>query len=136
MNSPRQRVCLLGYVVERADAERLDFMSGSFDAVICECAFCTFSDKSAAATEFARVLRPGGRVGLSDITRGPALPKELDGLLARIACIADAQPIEGYQGYLRAAGLNVNYLEKHDEALGGMIQKARGKLLGAEILTG
>jgi ubiquinone/menaquinone biosynthesis C-methylase UbiE len=31
-------------------------VDASFDAVICECAFCTFPDKSAAAREFARVL--------------------------------------------------------------------------------
>jgi arsenite methyltransferase len=121
---------------ERGDAERLRFMNGAFDAVICECAFCTFPDKSAGASEFARVLRPGGRVGLSDITRGPVLPQELDGLLARIACIADAQSTEGYQAYLRAAGFDANFVERHDEALGEMIRQVRGKLLGAEILTG
>jgi hypothetical protein len=37
--------------------------------------------------------RGGGQVGLSDLTRGSVLPKELDGLLAWIACIADAQPV-------------------------------------------
>jgi ubiquinone/menaquinone biosynthesis C-methylase UbiE len=121
---------------ERADAERLGFMAESFDAVICECAFCTFPDKSAGASEFARVLRLGGRVGLSDITRGPNLPQELDGLLARIACIADAQPTERYQTYLRSAGLDSNSVELHNEALTEMIQQVRNRLLGAEILTG
>jgi hypothetical protein len=29
-----------------------------FDAVLCECAFCTFPDKPTAATELARLLRP------------------------------------------------------------------------------
>jgi len=58
----------------RGDAERLPFDDASFDAVLCECAFCTFPDKRAAASEFARVLRPGGRVGLSDLTRVGAVP--------------------------------------------------------------
>jgi arsenite methyltransferase len=114
---------------ERADAERLGFMTGAFDAVICECAFCTFPGKSAAASEF-------GRVGLSDTTRGPNLPRELDGSLAHIACIADAQPTERYQAYLRSAGLDPNFVELHNEALTEMIQQVRGRLLGAEILTG
>jgi ubiquinone/menaquinone biosynthesis C-methylase UbiE len=121
---------------KRADAERLPFTSESFDAVICECAFCTFPDKSAAAREFARVLGPGGQVGLSDITRAPSLPRELDGLLAHIACIADAQPVEGYQAYLREAGLRVSVVEKHDEALLEMVQQVRGKLLAAEVMVG
>jgi len=51
------------------DAERLPFGDSRFDAVICECAFCTFPDKPAAAAELARALRPGGVVGLADLVR-------------------------------------------------------------------
>jgi SAM-dependent methyltransferase len=36
---------------KHADAERLPFEDGFFDAVICECAFCTFPDKPSAAGE-------------------------------------------------------------------------------------
>ncbi|MGH8827419.1 MAG: class I SAM-dependent methyltransferase, partial [Jiangellaceae bacterium] len=50
------------------DAEALPLEDGRYDAVICECALCTFPDKATAAREMARVLRPGGRVGISDIT--------------------------------------------------------------------
>ena len=57
---------------EQGDAERLTLDDGQFDAVICECAFCTFPDKRAAAAEFARVLKPGGTVGLTDLTRSGA----------------------------------------------------------------
>ncbi len=63
------------------DAERLPVAESSFDAIICECAFCTFPDKPTAANEFSRVLRSGGGIGLSDLTRGSVLPKELDGCL-------------------------------------------------------
>lgn len=127
---------LTGVDCERADAEGLPFPNSSFDAIVCECAFCTFPDKSAAAREFARILRPGGQVGLSDLTRAPVLPPELDGLLAHIACIADALPIGGYEAYLREAGLRVSTVEKHNEALHEMVQQVRGKLLGAEVMVG
>jgi arsenite methyltransferase len=103
---------------------------------VCECAFCTFPDKAAAAHELARVLRPGGRVGISDLTRGAALPKELDTLLAWIACIADAQPVESYAGWFRSAGLVPQTTEFHDDALSEMVNEVRSKLLGVEILTG
>lgn len=120
----------------KGDAERLAVADSSFDAIICECAFCTFPDKPAAANEFARALRSGGGIGLSDLTRGPVLPKELDGLLAWIACIADAQPLDSYTQYLRCAGFRVKQTESHDEALLEMVNQVRMKLLGAEIMAG
>ncbi|MGH9563945.1 MAG: class I SAM-dependent methyltransferase, partial [Terracidiphilus sp.] len=121
---------------ERADSELLPFPDGSYDAVICECAFCTFPNKTTAANEFVRVLRARGQVGLSDLTRSPVLSGQLDGLLARIACVADAQPIEGYEAYLEQAGLRVSQVEKHDDALQEMVQQIRGKLFGAEVMVG
>lgn len=120
---------------EQGDAERLRFEGAAFDAVICECAFCTFPDKPAAAREFARVLRPGGRVGLSDLTRAGPLPPELEGLLAWIACLADAQPPERYVSYLAGAGFTVAQIEAHDAALGQLVKEVQGKLLGAEVLV-
>jgi arsenite methyltransferase len=120
----------------RADAEQLDaFADASFDAVVCECAFCTFPDKQAAAAEIARVLVPGGRIGLSDLTRSGLLPPELDGLLAWVACIGDALPIDGYVGHFETAGLNVERVEPHDEALAEMVKQIRGRLVGAQLLT-
>ncbi len=121
---------------EHGDAECLAFPNRSFDAIICECAYCTFPNKAAAAREFARVLRPGGRVGLSDLTRGPVLPKELDSLLAWIACITDAQPVDTYANYLRSAAFELDKVELHDQALTEMVQEIRLKLLSAEVLVG
>lgn len=117
------------------DAEQLPLPSASFDAVLCECAFCTFPDKPLAASEFARVLRLGGRVGLSDLTRSGAIPDDLQGLLAWIACIADAQPLDEYARYLAEAGLRVDLVEPHDDALHALARDIQGKLLGAELLV-
>jgi arsenite methyltransferase len=117
------------------DAEHLDFPDGSFDAVVCECAFCTFPDKRAAASEFARVLRPGGRVGISDLTRSGPLPRDLEGLLAWIACIADARPVEEYAGYLEGAEFDVTTIEAHNNALAEMARDVQGRLLGIEIMV-
>ena len=121
---------------ELGDAEALPFADASFDAVVCECAFCTFPNKTQAAIEFARVLRPDGRVGLSDLTRGESLPKELDSLFGWIVCIADAQPVKRYVEYLRSAELEVGTPEQHDAALVETVQQIGMKLLSAEVLAG
>lgn len=128
----------LGHLVrfQQADAECLPFSDATFDAIVCECAFCVFPDKSRAAREFARVLAEGGRLGLSDLTRGPELPRELHSLLGWIACIADAQPVEIYHQYLNSAELVVSLTEFHDEALIDMVRRIQSKLLVAEIMAG
>lgn len=120
---------------EQGDAENLPAPAASFDVVLCECAFCTFPQKAMAASEFVRVLRPGGRVGLSDLTRKGDIPADLQGLLAWIACIADAQPLEDYVHYLTEAGLTVQRVEQHDDALSDMVRNIKGKLLGTELLV-
>jgi ubiquinone/menaquinone biosynthesis C-methylase UbiE len=120
---------------KQGDAERLPFEDGSFDALICECAFCTFPTKAQAAAEFARVLRPGGRIGLSDLTRSGPLPPELDTLIAWVACVADAQPVEKYRSILSEAGFSTDKVEIHDEALAELIDEIRGKLFVAELMA-
>ncbi|MEV1050167.1 methyltransferase domain-containing protein [Streptomyces sp. NPDC049887] len=111
------------------DAEHLPYPDGVFDAVVCECALCTFPDKTRAATEFARVLRPGGRLGITDVTVDPdRLPPELTGLGARIACIADARPLEDYTGILAGAGLRTLRSERADQAMVRMIDQIEARL--------
>ncbi|MFE3328899.1 class I SAM-dependent methyltransferase [Streptomyces sp. NPDC059176] len=111
------------------DAEHLPYPEGAFDVVVCECALCTFPDKGRAAAEFARVLRPGGRLGITDVTVDPArLPPELTGLAARIACIADARPLTEYREILAGAGLHILRTEQHDQAVSRMIDQIEARL--------
>ena len=119
---------------ELGDSERLPFRDGTFDALICECSFCTFPDKRSAAHEFARVLKAGGRVGLSDVTLNGPLPPELTGLLAHIVCIADALPLDRYAALVQEAGFGIDRVEMHTEALTSMVRNARARLLGAEMI--
>jgi hypothetical protein len=117
------------------DAERLPFDDGAFDAVVCECAFCTFPDKATAAAECARVLRPGGRIGITDVTLDPArLDPELANLAGYVACIADARPATEYAALLAAAGLSVVISEPHDDALARMIDVIEGRIRALSML--
>ena len=118
-----------------ADAEKLPFPDASFDAIVCECAFCTFPDKHVAAGEFNRILRPRGQVGLSDLTRDGTLAPELESLMSWIACIADAQPLSDYAALLSSAAFIVTTTEKHDVALADFVGQIRTQLLAAEVMA-
>jgi SAM-dependent methyltransferase len=119
----------------QGDAERLPLPRADFDAVVCECAFCIFPDKLAATTEFARVLRPDGRLGLADLTREGPLPEALDSLLAWIACLGDARPLAEYRTLLCACGFGEPLVERHDEALMALAGEVRGRLLDGGLLS-
>jgi arsenite methyltransferase len=111
------------------DAEQLPYPDGVFDAVVCECALCTFPDKAQAAAEFARVLKPGGRLGITDVTAtADRLPAEPTGLAARVACVADARPLTEYTEILAAAGLRTLRTERHDHAMTRMINQIEARL--------
>ena len=124
------------------DAEQLPLADQSVDAVVCECALCTFPDKAAAASEMARILKPGGRVGITDVTLDPRrLDTELASLAGWVACIADAQPVADYCDHLERAGLQVTLAEAHDQALAKMIETIDARLvafrmIGAPALAG
>lgn len=131
------RLGLAGRVTfEVGDAERLPLDDASVDAVICECAFCTFPDKRAAAHEFARVLKPGGRVGLSDVTRTPGPAGELADLMAWVACLADARPANAYAALLGEAGFVNVAMENHDSVLLEMIRDIGSRLFAVDVLRG
>jgi arsenite methyltransferase len=121
---------------EVGDVEQLPLDAASVDAIVCECAFCTFPDKPRAAREFARVLKPGGRVGLSDITRAAGPPGELADLMAWIACLADARPAVSYAAWLTDAGLTDVMVEPHDHVLLEMIRGIGARLFATEVLAG
>ena len=112
------------------DAEQLPLPDASFDAIVCECAFCTFPNKPTAARELARVLRPGGRLGITDVALDPTrLDDELRSMAGWVACLADARPLEEYVRLLEAEGLRVTLTEHHDEALGRMIEQIDARLI-------
>jgi arsenite methyltransferase len=120
----------------RGDVEALPLEDRSVDGVLCECALCTFPNKQAAAGEFARVLRPGARLALSDLTARPEqLPASLASLQAWVACIADARPLDDIAALLEQAGLVVEQAEAHDHALADLLDRIEARLQVAAMLA-
>ncbi|KAA8957720.1 class I SAM-dependent methyltransferase, partial [Mycobacterium sp.] len=120
--------------VQHGDAEHLPLPDNAFDALVCECSLCTFPDKCAAARQFARILRPGGLAGITDVTITDAgLPAELTTLAAWVACIADARSVADYTGILASAGLHVRHTQAHDDALLKMIERIDARITALRI---
>lgn len=90
-----------------AAIDRLPLKNASVDCVISNCVINLASDKPAVFREIARVLRPGGRLAISDIALKQPIPPELgSNIAAYIGCIAGAVPIAEYERQLCAAGFS------------------------------
>jgi arsenite methyltransferase len=85
--------------------EDLPVLDDSVDVVISNCVINLSPDKPRVFREVFRVLKPGGRVAVSDIvTRGP-LPESLrKDMQAWGACVSGALDVDDYTGALEAAG--------------------------------
>jgi arsenite methyltransferase len=98
-----------------ATIDRLPLPNATVDCVISNCVINLAVDKHAVFREIARVLKPGGRLAVSDIALKKCLPPEVGkDMLAYIGCIAGAIPIEEYrQGLLDAGFSAVEIVDSH-----------------------
>lgn len=90
-----------------ANIDRMPLEDNSADVVISNCVINLAPDKPAVLREIVRVLKPGGRVAISDIALKRPLPDEIaKDLMAYVGCIAGALLIEDYRRQLIEAGLS------------------------------
>jgi arsenite methyltransferase len=90
-----------------ASIDKLPLPAASVDCVISNCVINLAADKQAVFREIARVLKPGGRLAVSDIALKKPLPPEVGSdLMAYVGCIAGAILIEDYQSGLANAGFS------------------------------
>jgi SAM-dependent methyltransferase len=91
----------------QATIDNLPLPDASVDCVISNCVINLAPNKPAVFREIARVLKPGGRLAVSDIALKRPLPLEVgESLMAYVGCIAGAIPIEDYKAGLAAAGFS------------------------------
>ena len=100
---------------ESAGAKNVEFLKGeiehiplpdnSVDVIISNCVINLSADKDAVLREAFRVLRPGGRLAVSDVvTRGQMPPEIRKSVLLWVGCIAGALEETEYRNKLTAAG--------------------------------
>src|SRR5438034_4202390 len=87
--------------------EDVPLPADSVDVVISNCVVNLSTDKAAVLTEIARVLKPGGRIGISDVVAEDRLaPAERAARGSYVGCIAGALSKGEYEEGLRAAGFD------------------------------
>jgi SAM-dependent methyltransferase len=99
----------------KAGAENVEFLKGEIesiplpdntvDVIISNCVINLSADKDRVLGEAFRVLKPGGRLAVSDVmTRGEIAPEVRQSVLLWVGCIAGALDEKEYRGKLAAAG--------------------------------
>jgi arsenite methyltransferase len=95
----------------KARIDALPLPDASADCIISNCVINLAPDKDAVFREMYRVLKPGGRVAVSDIALKRDLPEDLArDLMALVGCIAGAIHIKAYEDGLRAAGFHAVHI--------------------------
>jgi arsenite methyltransferase len=88
------------------EIEHLPVESGTIDCVISNCVLNLVPDKARAFAEIARVLKPGGRLCVSDIVATGELPQAIrEAAALYVGCVAGAVPLADYLRLVAAAGL-------------------------------
>jgi arsenite methyltransferase len=113
----------------RGVIEDVPLPSDSVDVVISNCVVNLSVDKAAVFAELARVLKPGGRIGISDVVAEDRLtPAERAGRGSYVGCIAGALSKREYEAGLDAAGfehVSVEFTHEVADGMHGAIVKGR-----------
>ena len=121
----------------RGHIEAIPLPAASVDVVISNCVVNLAADKPAVFREIARVLRPGGRIGITDIVADDSLsPERRAELGTYTGCIAGALTFSEFRTGLEAEGLeDVSLTVTHPVADGmySVIVKARKR---SDVATG
>jgi arsenite methyltransferase len=108
--------------------EQVPLPAESVDVVISNCVINLSVDKAAVLAEIARVLKPGGRIGISDVVAEDRLsPAERAERGSFVGCIAGALSRSEYEAGLEAAGfddISVEFTHEVADGLHGAIVKA------------
>jgi ubiquinone/menaquinone biosynthesis C-methylase UbiE len=109
--------------------EQIPLPASSVDVVISNCVINLSTDKPAVLAEISRVLRPGGRLGISDIVAEDTLTSDQRAERGSyVGCIAGALSRAEYEAGLEAAGfeqISVAFTHEVADGMHGAIVKAR-----------
>jgi SAM-dependent methyltransferase len=132
-----RRVAASNVEFRLGEIEHLPVPDGSIDVVLSNCVINLSPDKAAVFREAFRVLRPGGRLAISDVVATAVMPDALaQSLEALTGCVAGAASVETVRALLAEAGfVDVSVEPRPDSAatLGACMPGAEGYVASATI---
>jgi SAM-dependent methyltransferase len=118
----RQRSGLDNVEFRLGEIERLPVADASVDVVISNCVINLSPDKPQVWREIARVLRPGGRVAVSDLAQLKPLPPSVVAMVeALVGCVAGAALVADTEQMAREVGLTEIVLNPKPAYVDGMV---------------
>jgi SAM-dependent methyltransferase len=112
----------------KGEIEAIPLPDESVDVVISNCVINLSTDKPAVISETFRVLRPGGRIGVSDVVAEDRLaPEDRAVRGSYVGCVAGALSVGEYAALLRGAGfdeVSVAFTHAVADGMHGAIVKA------------
>jgi SAM-dependent methyltransferase len=117
------------------ELENLPLDDNSIDLIISNCVINLAPDKAKAFREAHRVLKPGGRIMVSDLVVTEKLPEHIRrSLEAWAGCVAGAMIKEEYLDAIKSAGFGkISIDEEHAFLEANMSEELRGKILSVSV---
>lgn len=113
----------------QSDVNQLPYADNELDAVLAECTFSLFQQQSAVLAEISRVLKPGGKLAITDMATGGVLSEDITAVLAPWTCLAEAVGQEAYTDMFVAAGFEIQAVEDESDGLISLVRMLKRKLL-------
>jgi SAM-dependent methyltransferase len=118
----RQETGLNNVEFRLGEIEHLPVADNSVDVIISNCVINLSPDKAQVWREMARVLKPGGRVAVSDMALVKPLPPEVLKMVeALVGCVAGAALVTDTEDFARAAGLENVAVRVKQEYVSAMV---------------
>jgi SAM-dependent methyltransferase len=111
-NENKARACVANATFLKGAIEAVPLPPAAVDVVISNCVINLAADKAAVLKEAFRVLKPGGRLAVSDMVELEPLPPQLKSAMeAWAGCVAGTIPVKAYRAAVTDAGFGAVEIE-------------------------
>ncbi len=118
------------------DGEQLPFKDNTFTSAVSECSMCLMPDFKQALREFFRTLKPGGKLGITDVSASGPLPPELEEILLQLLCISHRITTIANVDTIEREEFESVEISDESKSLLELVETIKKRLLLAELLAG